>query len=135
MPPPTSASTARTIHAFFLASTSIVAIGAFVARRSLGPLTAGAGPLDFTAILVGLSTLTMVILFRSRLPARGGVPAEEWWRVNVGRAVLVWALLEFPVVIGAIALFATGHVPVFAILSGLAFAGLVAMSPGRLAAG
>jgi len=133
MPPPTSSSAARTIHAFFVASTSIIAVGAFVARRSLGPTTVAAGPLDFTAILVGLSTLMMVVLFRSRLPTRGAAPAEEWWRINVGRAVLVWALLEFPVVIGAIALFATGHVPVFAILAGLAFAGLAAMSPGRLA--
>ena len=117
-----------------ISSTTIVAAGGYVVRRSLGPLLPGAGPLDYVSLFVGLSTLMLVLVLRSRLPVRsGGASSDDWWRANASRAILVWALLEFPALLAAITLFATGHIVVFAVMAGYALAGLGMMSPARLA--
>ncbi|HEV8358389.1 MAG TPA: hypothetical protein VGQ17_16665 [Gemmatimonadales bacterium] len=119
-----------------ISSTTIVAAGAYVVRRSAGPLVPGVGVLDLVALFVGLSTLMLVLVIRSRLPARaGGASDDDWWRANASRAILVWALLELPAILAAITLFATGHVVVFAVLAGYALAGLGMLSPARLAGG
>ncbi|HEX3236612.1 MAG TPA: hypothetical protein VHR41_20635 [Gemmatimonadales bacterium] len=40
----------------------------------------------------------------SRLvPPRPGSPPDEWWRANLGRAVVIWALVEAPALLGTIA--------------------------------
>lgn len=35
-------------------------------------------------------------------PAGPGTPADDWWRVNLPRAIIVWALVETPTLIGLI---------------------------------
>jgi hypothetical protein len=36
-------------------------------------------------------------------PAHPRVSQDEWWRVNMGRAVVIWALVEAPTVVGTVA--------------------------------
>jgi hypothetical protein len=129
------AAAARTIYAFLIASTAIVSIGAYVVHRALAaPATGGMSPFEYVALLLGLSDLMLVLVIRSRLPVRAeGMPADEWWRTNTGRAVLVWALLESPALIGSVALFATGHLGAYAALVFFALAGLATFTPARLA--
>ena len=39
-----------------------------------------------------------------RLPAPGrGATEDEWWQANLGRTVLVWALVEAPTLLGLVA--------------------------------
>ena len=41
---------------------------------------------------------------RGRLPAPGrGATEDEWWQANLGRTVLVWALVEAPTLLGLVA--------------------------------
>ena len=135
--PASSAAAARTIYAFLIASTAIVSTGAYVVHRTVAPPVApGVSPLEYVALLLGLSAVTLVLLIRSRFPVRtDGLPADEWWRANTGRAVLVWALLESPALIGSAALFATGHLAIYGALVLLALAGLGTFTPSRLEGG
>lgn len=101
--------------------------------RTTGPWNAGLGPLDAVALMVGLSSLGLVLLIRQRLPSCPSTQAQErWWREQLGRAVLIWCLWEFPAVIGAITLLVTRHLPAYGALGTLALGGLVASRPSRL---
>ena len=84
--------------------------------------------------MMGFSTLAITFLVRQRLPGRGSSQSlDDWWGQHLGRAMLIWALLEMPAVLGAITLLATRHMPAFAGLGLLALAGLTMARPARLA--
>ena len=125
---------ARTIYAGIISSTAIISIGAYAVRRSLG-LVPGTGPLDFVAIFAGVGAGLLGLVIRSRLPARSGASDDDWWKVNAGRAIAVWGLLEAPAILGAVTLFATGHLLVFAALVAFALVGLATLTPARLSGG
>ena len=133
MPAPGPAASARTLHAFLIASTLIVSVGALVAVRSAGPTASGVVPLELAALLIGLSLLTMVYLLRTRILPRASAESEdEWWRAHLGKALLLWSLLEFSALVGALTLFLTRHVLGFSLLALLALAGLFLVAPARL---
>jgi hypothetical protein len=52
-----------------------------------------------SAILFGAAMFTANRLSR---PAPG-TSQDEWWRVNLGKAVVIWALVEAPTLLGLIA--------------------------------
>jgi len=106
-----------------------------VVTRTTGAWVAGLGPLDGVALMVGISSLGLVWLIRQRLPSGNPGQSEQWWREQLGRAVLLWCLWEFLAVIGAITLLVTRHLPVYGALGLLALAGLVAFRPSRLCCG
>lgn len=134
MPAPGPAASARTLHAFLIASTLIVCVGALVATRSTGPFASGLAPIELAALLIGISLLAFVYLMRSRmLPRASGQSDDDWWRLHLGKALLLWSLLEFSALVGAVALFATRHLVGFALLAVLALGGLLSVSPARLA--
>jgi hypothetical protein len=40
----------------------------------------------------------------SRMPLPGpGTTADDWWQVNLGRAIVVWALVDAPAILGTAA--------------------------------
>jgi len=122
----------RTFHAFILASTTIIILGAFVVTRTTGPILFAFGTLDAVALVMGGSGLMITSLVRQRLPAPSGNP-DEWWQVNLGRVILIWVFYEVPAVLGAITLMASRHAPAFLALSVVALAGLIWSRPARLA--
>jgi hypothetical protein len=133
-PAPPASSAARTLHSFLIASTLIVSIGAFVAARSSGPLRSGIAPLDYLALVLGAAALLGIPRLRERLPPRAaGQSVDEWWAGQLGRAVLLWALLEFSAMLGAATLLITRQPWGSTALAGLAIAGLLWFSPTRLA--
>jgi hypothetical protein len=109
-----------------------VSIGALVATRSTGALLTGAALPDLAVLLVGLPAALLIFLLRQRLPPRGSLSPDDWWRAHLGRAILIWGLLEGLALLGAVSLFATRRVAGFALLALGALAGLVALTPGRL---
>jgi hypothetical protein len=52
-----------------------------------------------SAILFGAAMFTASRLGR---PAPG-MPPDEWWRVNLGKAVVIWTLVETPTLLGLVA--------------------------------
>ncbi len=132
--PPSFSTTARTVHAFLVASTLIIASGGFVVTKSMRALSGDVTAIDGAALLMGGSALCVALLLRTRMPDRGAAASlDDWWKVSLGRAVLIWALFEMPAAIGAVALFLTGHVASFAVLVLLGVAGLLTAGPRRLA--
>jgi hypothetical protein len=121
----------RTLHAFIVASTTIIILGAFVVTRTTGPVVFAFGALDAVALVMGISGVMITALVRQRLPAASGSP-EQWWEVNLGRVILLWVFYEVPAVIGSITLMATRHLIAFLVLGTVALAGLVISRPGRL---
>jgi hypothetical protein len=52
-----------------------------------------------SGILFGAAAYTA-----ARLPSPApGTSGDEWWRVNLGRAVVIWALVEAPALFGTVA--------------------------------
>ncbi len=35
-------------------------------------------------------------------PPSGGTSQEDWWRVNLGRAVVIWSMVESPALLGIV---------------------------------
>ena len=63
-------------------------------------------------------------------PARGSSP-DDWWRVNLGKAVLIWALVEAPAILGTVAYLLTRDFrALLATFTGLLF--FAAYRPSRL---
>ena len=52
-----------------------------------------------SAVLFGAAAYTA-----ARLPPPGpGVSQDDWWRVNLGRAIAIWALVDAPALLGTVA--------------------------------
>ena len=125
---------ARTLYAFFIASTLIVSVGAFVTVRGTAALRSELAAIDYVAALVGLGAVLLLDWLRRRTPERRADQSpDDWWRLSMGQAVLLWGLLDLVAMLGAIELFLTGHVIGFGILAAVALGGLLTLSPGRLA--
>jgi hypothetical protein len=126
---------ARTLHAFLVASTLIVIAGALVVTRTTGTLGTGFGLLDGIAVMMGLSALAISSLVRQRLPGRPTGPGEDdWWRENLGRALVVWGLLELTGAVGAVTLIVTRQLPGYGLLGVLSIGLLLQTRPARLGA-
>jgi hypothetical protein len=64
-------------------------------------------------LYVGL-TVASAVLFGAAMytagrltPPRPSVSQDEWWRVNLSRAIGIWALIEAPMILGTVAYFLT----------------------------
>jgi len=102
-----------------------------VVTWSTGTVAMAMGTLDSAALMTGLSSFAIASLVRQRLPG-GSAEVETWWQEHLGRAVLIWSVLEMPAIVGAISLFATRHVPAFLALGAVSVASLVRTRPARL---
>ena len=122
----------RTFHAFIVASTTIIILGALVVTRTTGPILFAFGAIDAVALAMGGTGLMITSLVRQRLPAPSG-DREAWWQLNLGRVILIWVFYEVPAVLGAITLMATRHAPAFLVLAVVALAGLIRARPASLA--
>lgn len=114
MPPAAPVSprvTARIIHAalvlgvvlfwvvaWFVGSTTSMPVSAIPDRRMLY-----VGLAVLSAVLFGAAMYTASHL----TPANANVSQDEWWRVNLGGAVRIWALVEAPAILGTVAYFMT----------------------------
>jgi hypothetical protein len=58
----------------------------------------------YIALAVVSATLFGAAAFRAgRLPPSRGASEDEWWQANLGRAVVAWALVEAPTLLGLVA--------------------------------
>jgi hypothetical protein len=72
----------------------------------------------------------MFTVHRLQPPTRGA-SQDDWWRVNLGKAVVIWALVEAPAVLGTVAYVLTRDFRVLlATFAGLLFFGTY--RPSRL---
>lgn len=110
MPPSGAVSpalSARIIHgSLVLGVVLLVLVSWFVAQRTALPVSA----LPDRRVLYAALFLVSAALFggamftvnRLQPPSRGS-SQDDWWRANLGKAILAWALVEAPAVLGTVA--------------------------------
>ena len=108
--------------AWYLGQTSAVPADALPDRRVLYVALA-----LVSAVLFGGAMFTA-----GRLgPIRAGTSQDDWWRANMGKAVLIWSLVEAPSLLGLVAYILTRDFRVLiATFIGLLFFG--SYRPSRL---
>jgi len=98
---------ARIIHGSLVLGVVLFCLVAwFVAGRSALPVSSLP---DRRVLYLGLFLVSaslfggaMFTVNRLRPPPPGG-SQDDWWRTNLGKAVLVWALVEAPAILGTVA--------------------------------
>jgi hypothetical protein len=92
---------------------------------------------DRKVLYVALSLVSAVLFggamfTAARLgPVRPGVSQDEWWRANLGKAIVIWSLVEAPSLLGLVAYTLTGDFrTLIATFIGLLFFG--SYRPSRL---
>ncbi len=102
---------ARIIHAALVLGVMLFwGVAWYVGSNTSTPITAVP---NRRALYVGLALLS-AILFGAAMytagrltPATPGISQDEWWRVNLGKAVAIWMLVEAPAILGTVAYFFT----------------------------
>lgn len=75
------------------------------------------------------------LIIRTRIPQRSTAETpDEWWRVNISRALMVWSLFEGPALFGA-AMYLTLGTIVPLLVTGVGLVMLLLNSPNRLIEG
>ena len=138
MPPSGTVSpaiSARIIHgALVLGIVLFYAVAWFVGTKTSMPVSAVP---DRRLLYVGLFVVSAA-LFGAAMYSAGrlsqpeaGTQQDEWWRSNLGRAIVIWALVEAPTVLGTVAYLLTHDFrTLIATLTGLLL--FVNYRPGRL---
>jgi hypothetical protein len=137
--PPTApispAISARIIHAALVLGVLTFWLVAWSIGHSSAP-PAEALP-DRKVLYVALSLVSAVLFggamfTAARLgPIRAGTSQDDWWRANLGKAIVVWSLVEAPSLLGLVAYSLTRDFrTLIATFIGLLFFG--SYRPGRL---
>lgn len=127
---------ARIIHgSLMLGVVLFYAVAWYVGSRASMPVSAVPdrrllylGLFFVSAVLFGAAVYTA-----GRLTSPGpGVSQDDWWRVNLGRAIGIWSLVEAPTLLGTVAYLLTHDFrTLIATLTGLLL--FVNYRPSRLA--
>lgn len=136
-PPPAAASpgtVARILHASLTAGAAVITGVAWVMRGAFALPEGTGGAVAFAAYALAASSLLAGLAFRRLIPERAASQEPDaWWRLQLPKAVAVWAIGEGTALLGAVVL-AVGGAPVAALAVVLAgFAVLIATAPARLA--
>jgi hypothetical protein len=105
--PVSPAISARIIHASLVLGVVLFwAVAWYVGANSSMPISAVP---NRPVLYIGLTVVSAILFgaamyYAGRLtPAHPRVSQDEWWRVNMGRAVWIWALVEAPTILGTAA--------------------------------
>ncbi len=98
---------ARIIHAALVIGVLMFCLVAWsLGRASAMPVYAlpDRRVLYIALFLVSATLFGAAMFTANRLgPPAPGMSQDEWWRVNLGKAVVVWALVEAPTLLGLVA--------------------------------
>lgn len=104
-PPASPAVTARIIHASLVTGVVLVfAVAWYLGRQTNPPPSAPAArPLYLVLILMAVGLFAgAVFVARGIAAPTGGTTQDQWWQMNLGRAIVVWALVEAPSLLGLV---------------------------------
>lgn len=105
--PVSPAITARIVHASLVLGVVLFwLIAYFVAGRTALPVDVLPDrPVLYAALfLVSAALFGGAVFTAGRLvPPPPGGSQDEWWRINLGKATLIWALVEAPAILGTVA--------------------------------
>jgi hypothetical protein len=136
--PVSPAISAKIIHAALMLGVILFyAVAWYVGTKTSMPISAvpNRRVLYVGLFLVSATVFGAAAYSASRLtPAAPGTSQDDWWRANLGRAIVVWSLIEAPTLLGTIAYLLTHDFrSLIATFAGLLF--FVNYRPSRLAEG
>ena len=105
--PVSPATNARIVHAALMTGVLMFCVVAWYLGR--GPAMPVYALPDRRVLYIALFLVSAILFGAAMFTAsRLGRPApgtsqDEWWRVNLGKAVVIWALVEAPTLLGLIA--------------------------------
>jgi len=105
--PVSPAINARIIHAALVSGVLMFCVVAWYLGRA--PATPAYALPDRRVLYIALFLVSAILFGAAMFTAsRLGRPApgtsqDEWWRVNLGKAVVIWALVETPTLLGLVA--------------------------------
>jgi hypothetical protein len=110
--PVSSAISARIIHAALVSGILLFWLVAwYLGRAQAMPVYA----LPDRRVLYIALFLVSAVLFGAAIFTAGrlgrvapGTSQDDWWRVNLGKAIVIWALVEAPALLGLVAYVLTG---------------------------
>ena len=135
--PVSPAVTARIIHAALMLGVVLFCAVSWYAGATSKPVSALP---DRRVLYLGLFLVSAVLFGAAAYtvgrftPPQPATSQDDWWRVNLARAVQVWALVEAPAILGTVAyLLTTDFRTLLAPFTGLLL--FVHYRPSRLAEG
>jgi hypothetical protein len=105
--PVSPAISARIIHGALVSGVLLFWIVAWYVGRA-SPVPADALP-DRRVLYISLFVVSAVLFGAAMFTANRlsqptpGASQDEWWRVNLGKAIVIWALVEAPALLGLVA--------------------------------
>lgn len=131
---------ARLVHAAVAAATVVVLAVFAILRRTApaGVVIPGESSLPMRAIVLTLAaggTIGLRLVRAALPPVPSGTDPNAWWRVNLGRAIALWALPDGIGVAGAVLYYLSGDALLLALAGGWAVTMFFVYSPGRLTGG
>jgi len=109
--PVSPAISAKIIHAALMLGVILFyAVAWYVGTKTSMPISAVP---DRRVLYVGLFLVSATVFgaaaySATRLtPAAPGTSQDDWWRANLGRAIVVWSLIEAPTLLGTVAFLLT----------------------------
>jgi hypothetical protein len=125
------ARTARLIHFALMGSVTMASL----VLALLPAQTAPVSPLFLYAVFgVAAVLFAGALVISTRLPHEGNPAPDPWWSQNLPRAIMVWALLEGPSLLGAVAFMLTRNAATL-IVPAIGLVLLVILGPSRLEQG
>ncbi|MEO8199478.1 MAG: hypothetical protein ABI679_03050 [Gemmatimonadota bacterium] len=89
--------------------------------------------LQYVAYLVAVSGFGMALMLRSRLePNESGQDEAAWWTINQPKMIVIWALIEGPMLLAGIVFLLQGSLPVVVAVGGCGFLLMLLTAPSRL---
>ncbi len=127
---PAPGTLARLLHLAFCSGLFVFLGVAWFISRQMTPTPLPALVI-YLPLLVGAVVFTAAFMLRTRLLDDGSGTASEWWRANLQRVILLWALFEAPALFGIVIYIVSGNwIPLIAGAAGLFL--LVLHSPDQL---
>jgi F0F1-type ATP synthase membrane subunit c/vacuolar-type H+-ATPase subunit K len=121
--PASPAFTARIIHGALVMGVLLFwAAVWYLGTQTASPASAlPSGPLYLALIMMtAVSFAGAALVARSIAAPATGTTQDEWWQRNLGRAIVVWALVEAPSLFGLVVYLTTGNQPALVVtLAGL----------------
>lgn len=94
------AKTARVLHLALMGSVVLTTL-----VLALVPIQAAGIPPLFLYAVFGVAAVLFAgaLVISTRLPRQPGQTLDDWWTQNLPRAIMMWAMLEGPSLLGAVA--------------------------------
>jgi hypothetical protein len=93
----------------------------------------GADALRLVSYLMAATAYTIALFLRTRFtPISPSDNAATWWEVQQPRMVLLWSLIEAPMLLGCVVFLLQAHLPTLVAVTGTGLVLLLLTAPGRL---